>query len=180
MAVTDISRIKVIDSFFSRSTKTLDSISLILNGEDVDVPLSPGINALIGDNSIGKSSLLNALTDFRGVNPTTAKGQRKYLKESHLALRQVADESFILQFDGQNAIRNTFENLSQGKAQKELDKHFPASLDPSVYKTFALNQLKRYLSALRKSCEYQAALKELTEYSIPREAPLLKPQSIPS
>jgi predicted ATPase len=178
MAVTDISRIKVIDSFFSRSTKTLDSISLILNGEDVGVPLSPGINALIGDNSIGKSSLLNALTDFRGVNPTTAKGQRKYLKESHLALRQVADESFILQFDGQNAIRNTFENLSQGKAQKELDKHFPASLDPSVYKTFALNQLKRYLSALRKSCEYQAALKELTEYSIPREAPLLKPQSI--
>lgn len=70
MAVTDISRIKVVDSFFSRSTKTLDSIALTLNGKDVDVPLSPGINALIGDNSIGKSSLLNALTDFREVNQT--------------------------------------------------------------------------------------------------------------
>mgnify|MGYP000887365262 FL=1 len=178
MAVTDISRIKVVDSFFSRSTKTLDSIALTLNGKDVDVPLSPGINALIGDNSIGKSSLLNALTDFREVNQTTAKGQRKYLKESHLALRQVADASFILQFDGQNAIRNTFENLSQGKAQRELAKHFPVSLEPSVYKTFALNQLKRYLNALRKSCEYQAALTELTEYSMPREAPLSQPQSI--
>lgn len=178
MAVTDISRIKVVDSFFSRSTKTLDSIALILNGEDINVPLSPGINALIGDNSIGKSSLLNALTDFRGINQTTAKGQRKYLEESHLALRQVADESSILQFDGQNAIRNAFENLSQGKAQKELAKHFPTPVEPGAYKTFAMNQLERYLSALRKSCEYQAALAGLIEYSIPREAPLEQPQSI--
>lgn len=178
MAVTDISRIKVVDSFFSRSTKMLDSIALTLSGEDIDVPLSPGINALIGDNSIGKSSLLNALIDFRGINQTTAKGQRKYLEESHLSLRQVADESSILQFDGQNAIRDTFENLSQGKVQKELAMHFPASVEPGVYKTYALNQLKQYLSALRKSCDYQTALKELAEYSMPKEVPLLRPQSI--
>lgn len=178
MAVTDISRIKVVDSFFSRSTKTLGSIALTLNGEDIDVPLSPGINALIGDNSIGKSSLLNALTDFRGINQKTEKGQRKYLDRSHLKLRQVADENSILQFDGQNAIRDTFENLSQGKAKKELARHFLDPLEPGVYKTFALNQLKQYLSALRKSCEYRAALKELAEYSMPREVPLPKPQSI--
>ena len=178
MAVTDISRIKVVDSFFSRSTKTLKSIALTLNGKDIDVPLSPGINALIGDNSIGKSSLLNALTDFREVNQKTAKGQRKYLEESHFALRQAVDTSSVLQFDGQNAIRSTFENLSQGKAQKELAKHFPTPVEPGAYKTFAMNQLERYLSALRKSCEYQAALTDLTEYSMPREAPLVQPQSI--
>lgn len=178
MAVTDISRIKVADSFFSRSTKTLKSIALTLNGKDIDVPLSPGINALIGDNSIGKSSLLNALTDFREVNQKTAKGQRKYLEESHFALRQAVDASFVLQFDGQNAIRSAFENLSQGKAQKELAKHFPTPVEPGAYKTFAMNQLERYLSALRKSCEYQAALTDLTKYSMPREAPLVQPQSI--
>lgn len=178
MAATDISRIKVVDSFFSRSTKTINSIALTLNGENIDVPLSPGINALIGDNSIGKSSLLNALTDFREVNQTTAKGQKKYLEESHLALRQVVDVDSVLQFDGQNAIRSTFEKLNEGKAQKELAKHFLAAVDPSAYRTFAMNQLERYLSALRKSCEYQAALTSLTKYSIPKEAPLIQPQSI--
>lgn len=178
MAATDISRIKVVDSFFSRSTKTLKSIALTLNGKDVDVPLSPGINALIGDNSIGKSSLLNALTEFRGIKPQTAKGQQKYLEGCHLALRQVVDASSVLQFDGQNAIRSAFENLSQGKAQKELAKHFPTPVEPGAYKTFAMNKLERYLSALRKSCEYQAALTDLTDYSMPREAPLVQPQSI--
>ena len=178
MAATDISRIKVVDSFFSRSTKTINSIALTLNGENIDVPLSPGINALIGDNSIRKSSLLNALTDFREVNQTTAKGQKKYLEESHLALRQVVDVDSVLQFDGQNAIRSTFEKLNEGKAQKELAKHFPAAVNPRAYKTFAMNQLERYLSALRKSCEYKAALTDLTEYSMPREAPLVQPQSI--
>lgn len=178
MAATDISRIKVVDSFFSRSTKTLKSIALTLNGKDIDVPLSPGINALIGDNSIGKSSLLNALTEFRGIKPQTAKGQQKYLEGCHLALRQVVDASSVLQFDGQNAIRSAFENLSQGKAQKELAKHFPTPVEPGAYKTFAMNQLERYLSALRKSCEYQAALTDLTDYSMPREAPLVQPQSI--
>lgn len=178
MAATDISRIKVVDSFFSRSTKTLKSIALTLNGKDIDVPLSPGINALIGDNSIGKSSLLNALTEFRGIKPQTAKGQQKYLEGCHLALRQVVDASSVLQFDGQNAIRSAFENLSQGKAQKELAKHFPTPVEPGFYKTFAMNKLKCYLSALRKSCEYQAALTDLIDYNMPREAPLVQPQSI--
>lgn len=178
MAATDISRIKVVDSFFSRSTKTLKSIALTLNGKDIDVPLSPGINALIGDNSIGKSSLLNALTEFRGIKPQTAKGQQKYLEGCHLALRQVVDASSVLQFDGQNAIRSAFENLSQGKAQKELAKHFPTPVEPGFYKTFAMNKLECYLSALRKSCEYQAALTDLIDYNMPREAPLVQPQSI--
>lgn len=180
MAVTDISRIKVVDSFFSRSTKTLKSIALTLNGKDFDVPLSPGINALIGDNSIGKSSLLNALTEFRGIKPRTAKGQQKYLEGCHLALRQVVDASSVLQFDGQNAIRDAFENLSQGKlkVKDELAKHFPIPVEPGTYKTFAVNQLERYLSALRKSCEYQAALARLAGHSIPSEAPLSQPQSI--
>lgn len=178
MAATDISRIKVVDSFFSCSTKTLKSIALTLNGKDIDVPLSPGINALIGDNSIGKSSLLNALTEFRGIKPQTAKGQQKYLEGCHLALRQVVDASSVLQFDGQNAIRSAFENLSQGKAQKELAKHFPTPVEPGFYKTFAMNKLECYLSALRKSCEYQAALTDLIDYNMPREAPLVQPQSI--
>lgn len=180
MAVTDVSRIKVVDSFFSRSTKTLNSIALTLNGDDIDVPLSPGINALIGDNSIGKSSLLNALTEFRGIKPQTAKGQQKYLEGCHLALRQVVDASSVLQFDGQNAIRDFFEKLSQGKlkVKEEIDKHFPTPVEPGNYKTFAVNQLERYLSALRKSCEYQAALSGLTGHSIPSEAPLSQPQSI--
>lgn len=52
MAVTDVSRIKTVPSFFSGSTAVLDAIELTLDGKDVTIPLSCGINAIIGDNSI--------------------------------------------------------------------------------------------------------------------------------
>jgi predicted ATPase len=178
MAVTDISRIKTFPSFFSGSTKTLSSIPLTLNGEGIDVPLSPGINVIIGDNSIGKSSLLNALNDYRGVNKKVADGQKKYLEKSGLALRQILPEDRVLQFDGQDAIRKSFEGLSEGKAKKELAKHFPAEVDAGIYKTYAMNHLTEFLNALRKSCEYQQSLDDLPKYEIPREAPLDAPQSI--
>lgn len=68
MAITDPSRIKVGDcSFFSASSSKLDSLRLAVDGKDFDIPLSPGINAIIGDNSIGKSMMIHRLTGCRHV-----------------------------------------------------------------------------------------------------------------
>ena len=53
MAITDLSRIKVGDcSFFSASSSKLDSLRLAVDSKDFDIPLSPGINAIIGDTFI--------------------------------------------------------------------------------------------------------------------------------
>lgn len=178
MAVTDIARIKVVPSFFSGSSKTLDSIDLTLNGANVSIPLSPGINAIIGDNSIGKSSLLNALNEFRGVKSPVKKGQEDYLKTMGLSLRSTIPECDLLQFDGQDSIRKNFEGLSKGKAKRQLEVHFPSAVDAAPFKSFAMGQFNKFMAALKDSCEYQASVSALSDYTLPRDRPLDAPESI--
>lgn len=178
MAVTDVSRIKTVPSFFSGSTAVLDAIELTLNGEDVAIPLSCGINAIIGDNSIGKSSLLNALNDFKDIGSQAKKGQENYLSSMGLSLRATMPEGYLLRFDGQEAVRKSFEGLSAGKARKQLDKHFPAPIDPNPFKLFAMGQFNRFLQALRESCEYQEALTSLHDYVMPKKRPLEMLESV--
>lgn len=178
MAVTDIARIKTVPSFFSVSSKTLDSIDLTLNGKNVSIPLSPGINAIIGDNSIGKSSLLNALTEYRGVKATVRRGQEGYLEKMGLSVQSTIPASDLLQFDGQDSIRSYFEGLSNGKAKKQLDAHFPEAVDPTPFKSFAMGQFKKFMAALKDSCEYQAAVSALANYTLPESRPLDAPESV--
>lgn len=178
MAVTDIARIKTVPSFFSGSSKTLGSIDLTLNGANVSVPLSPGINAIIGDNSIGKSSLLNALTEYREVKATVRRGQEGYLKKMGLSVQTTIPECDLLQFDGQDSIRSYFEGLSNGKAKKQLDAHFPKPVDPTPFKNYAMGQFRTFMTALKDSCEYQAAVSTLTDYTLPESRPLDAPESV--
>lgn len=178
MAVTDIARIKTVPSFFSVSSKTLSSIDLTLNDKNVSIPLSPGINAIIGDNSIGKSSLLNALTEYRGVKATVRRGQEGYLEKMGLSVQSTIPACDLLQFDGQDSIRSYFEDLSNGKAKKQLDAHFPEAVDPTPFKSFAMGQFKKFMTALKDSCEYQAAVSALTDYTLPESRPLDAPESV--
>jgi len=178
MAVTDVSRIKTIPSFFSGSTTVLDTIELTLGAEDIEIPLSPGINAIIGDNSIGKSSLLNALNNYEGVGQYTRKGQERYLSAMGLSVRATIPEGYLLQFDGQEAIRKSFEGLNVGKAKKQLDRHFPTPIEPAPFKHYAMGQFNRFLQALQRSCAYQDALSSLHDYGIPRKRPLEAPESL--
>ena len=64
MAITDHNRLKSVDSFFTATRYTLPSIKVSNDQEDVEIPLSKGINVIIGDNSVGKSLVLHALTGY--------------------------------------------------------------------------------------------------------------------
>lgn len=57
MAITDHTRLKTVNSFFTATKYTLPSISFKHDTDDVVIPLSKGINVIIGDNSVGKSLL---------------------------------------------------------------------------------------------------------------------------
>lgn len=178
MAVTDLSRIKTVPSFFSGSNSSLDAIEFTLNGVDICIPLSPGINAIIGDNSIGKSSLLNALNEYRGVNAKVKSGQANYLASCGLTLHTRLQQDCVLEFDGQDSIRKKFEGLTDGKRREQLKAHLPDPVDPAPYRSFALGQFGKYIIALRCSCEYQKAVSSLGSYRIPNEEPLAAPQSV--
>lgn len=65
MAITDHRRIKTVNSFFNPMATYTKSIQLKIDGVSYDIPMSRGINVIIGDNSIGKSMLLHKLTEFR-------------------------------------------------------------------------------------------------------------------
>ena len=67
MSITDPSRIRVGNaSFFNPAAPKLDSLDLVIDGEPCSIPMSAGVNVIIGDNSIGKSMILHVLTGLYG------------------------------------------------------------------------------------------------------------------
>ncbi|MEG2747151.1 MAG: hypothetical protein RR934_07765, partial [Gordonibacter sp.] len=169
MAVTDASRIKTANSFFSGSTKSLDEIVLELDGDEQRIPLSPGINAIIGDNSVGKSSIMNSLVDFDGVNATAERGQTRYLEKMGVKVVTSIPDKKRLTFDNQESIRKTFEGLTDGKSRDLLGKHFPDPIDVQPLKEAAGVQIELLCKALSASCNYQKALCEIANATLPPE-----------
>lgn len=131
MAVTDVSRIKTVDSFFSGSPKSLEEICLEISGQAYHVPLSPGINAIIGDNSVGKSSIMNSLVGFGGVPAQMKKGQESYLGKMGVSVTTTIPDESPMAYDNQESIRKMFEGLSKGKSKDLLGGHFPDPIDTS-------------------------------------------------
>ena len=70
MAITDHRRIKTVNSFFNPTETYTKSLMITIEGEAYEIPLSRGINVIIGDNSIGKSLLLHKLTEYRKQQDT--------------------------------------------------------------------------------------------------------------
>jgi predicted ATP-dependent endonuclease of OLD family len=61
----------------------LPEIKYSYGGNDFSIPLSKGLNVIIGDNSVGKSLMLHALTGYAkptSLLPAAVKnGYKKYL-----------------------------------------------------------------------------------------------------
>ena len=56
MAITDHTRLKCVNSFFNVDKKTLEEIKFEHSGTAFTIPLSKGINAIIGDNTVDKEN----------------------------------------------------------------------------------------------------------------------------
>ena len=112
MAVTDTRRIKIgINSFFSKNN-SIDKLSLNIGTDKYEIELSEGINAIIGDNSIGKSLLLHKLTEYREISDkkTLINSYNEYLKENAIVVNTIIPQNKIRQFDKQGNIRDIFTN----------------------------------------------------------------------
>lgn len=132
-----------------------------------DIPLSRGINVIIGDNSIGKSLLLHKLTDYRKqqdgpLNKSVVRGYDKYLKKHNIDIGTTIPAAEIFTFDMQGEIRDKFEK-EKIKSDDFLSSYYPAPIKSEAYK----EKIQRKLNAIFLFLEEKYAL-ELLEAQLGR------------
>lgn len=148
MAITNTKRINYINSFFSGDLKSINFIDINVGNEEYHIPLSKGINVIIGDNSIGKSLLIHKLTEYRYLNnQILAKSYEKYLKDNNIKVKSVIGEDFIYRFDKQGNIRKMFEN-STFNANNFLKEYFPLMPNFSLEISTIKKEIDKYIEAI--------------------------------
>ena len=155
MAITDLSRIKVGDcSFFSASSSKLGSLELSIGGKDFDIPLSPGINAIIGDNSIGKSMMIHRLTGCRHVGDSKlVDGYKAYCAKEGISVDTLLSVEAEFKFDDQDSVRKTLEELHSGQGQDDyFGKYFQFHVDLASVQ----DSLKRFFTECVEALESKA------------------------
>lgn len=170
MAITDYRRIKTVNSFFNPSETYLNCIKMKIRGQEVEVPLSRGINVIIGDNSIGKSLLLHKITGYikkktRDLPANIAKSYDQYLKKNDITIYSHLDEEEIFAFDMQGELRKKFEE-DKIKSDEFLKKYYPGAVDSSPYREIVQRELNKVFGYLREKFEIEELEKKLGKFQI--------------
>ena len=157
MAITDHRRIKRVNSFFNIAEDYLSEIRMSLNGEDVVVPMSRGINVIIGDNSIGKSLLLHKLTGFvkqqnKCIPKRLIDSYKRYLKDNNIRIETTITEEQLFGFDMQGEVRSKFE---EGRIKFDifLKDFYPDEVNPVPYREIIQRQLNKIYVYLEEKFE---------------------------
>ncbi len=171
MAMTDHTRLKTgNDSFFCNDKFYLPEIAYRQGDRTVSIPLSKGLNVIIGDNSVGKSLLLHAITKYRKqedkILPTSVvKGYKKYLKEHNLDIITALEKDQVFTFDMQGEVRAKFEEQTLPTTEF-LRYYFPDTIDPSPYRKMVEDEINRMIEYLRKKFELESEIERLKSFSI--------------
>ena len=153
MAVTNVKRIKLVNSFFTSSDNKADNIRISINGKEKIIPLSRGINAIIGDNSIGKSLLIHKLTNY------------EYLKKNNIQINSTIEQDKIYRFDKQGAVREMFEKKTFN-VKGFLNEYFPPIPNVEKYKTKVKDEIELYIQNIQNNYDYEEKRKSITNISI--------------
>ena len=166
MAITDYRRIKMANSFFNPASNSLDAINFLIDGKEHIIPLSKGINVIIGDNSVGKSLVLHAITNYQKAPSTSVKkGYEKYLKEAKTIISSQLDETDIFRFDTQGEVRKLFEE-GTFKASDFLKPYFPNDIDPKPYRRIVDEAFKEYYDLVQASFDYESIKSQLPKFKL--------------
>lgn len=166
MAVTNVRRIKLVNSFFSSSDNKVDNIKIITNGKEKMIPLSKGINAIIGDNSIGKSLLIHKLTNYEYLkNKKIEDKYEEYLKKNQIQIKSIIAKDKIYRFDKQGAVREMFEKKTFN-VKGFLNDYFPPIPNVEKYKTKVKDEIELYIQSIKNKYDYEEKRKSITNISI--------------
>ena len=162
MAMTDYTRIKRTNSFFSVDDKKLTHIDVVIDGEKKSIPLSNGINVVIGDNSIGKSLMLHKLTSFLKTPSRIKTGYEKYLLANNFDIITNINNNKLFLFDTQGGIRDKFED---GKLNTDtlLASYYPKDTPVKQYTDTIDEEVSKYCDFLSRKISYTQKLNDLNE-----------------
>ena len=174
MAITEPNRIDLTNNFFNPAEFYINEILLDVDDEPVSIPLSKGINVIIGDNSVGKSLFLHALTEYRKTNGASLiKGYQKYLNKNKIVIRTVIPEEKIFKFNTQGEIKNLFD--SEGlKPDQYLKQFYPNEINATKYREIVNDEFEKLYESLELKFEYDKGVKSLKKFIIPKEELLQK------
>lgn len=165
MAITDYRRISLNNSFFSQSSRYLKEIKYSINGCEKTIELSKGINVIIGDNSVGKSLLVHAITDWKKINSTLKEKYQKYLYSNNMKIKTIIDESNVFGFDKQGEIRDNFTN-GKLKAKTFLSKYFPPEPNVKLLRAELDNNFTKYFNSIDSKIKYENKKCQLKSFVI--------------
>lgn len=154
MALSDYSRIQLGNSFFSIDDSKIDVLKISIDEKNIEVPMSHGINAIIGDNSIGKSLLLHKITDYSNTKDEVKKGYEEYLLKNKIIINSFIPREKLYYFDYQGNIRQRFEKKDDSKNQNFLNDKFPPDPIKSSYETIIQNEFEKLYELLTIKFEY--------------------------
>lgn len=166
MAITDNHRIAYEEKFFNPVEKNISSIKLMVDNKPVDVPLSKGINVIIGDNSIGKSLFLHELTgNYKLKDKGVQRGYKKYLEKETIVFKSKIPEEEIFMFNTQGEIRGIFDKEGL-KPDTYLKQFYPTEINASKYRAIVDNELLRLYDSLKRKFQYDKHKSELPDLTI--------------
>lgn len=169
MAVTDHHRIELENSFFNPNEKYIKEVIIEIDGDENIIPLSKGINVVIGDNSVGKSLFLNAITgNCKKVDRRLYVGYEKYIEKNKLKFQTIISEEDIFRFNQQGEIRSIFDEDGL-KPDKYLSNFYPNEINSAKYRRIVDSEFQRLYSAIEKKFSYDEAIKKLPKFQIPTE-----------
>ena len=164
MAITDYRRIKIgVSSFFSANAP-IDKIELILDGEKQEIELSKGINAIIGDNSIGKSLLLHKMTEYREISADKklVSAYENYLNENKIEVITSIPSNVIRQFDKQGNIRDIFIN-NKTKSKDFIEDYYPVEPNYDLEKKKIEKKVDEFIAYLKQKEEIELEKQKLND-----------------
>ena len=185
MSVTDFSRISCNEDIFKNVSSYINSIELLNNGIKETIPLSKGINVIIGDNSTGKSAILHKMTNYSKIDGTTGltldlkDKYEAFFKKNGITVSTTIDNTKY-DFSVQGGIRHKFE---EGNFFEEFSKDkYPDDTDSSQYKQYLLDVLEPFYETIKAKHNYDNKLASLPDVIIaekPDESSICKVTTCP-
>lgn len=167
MAVTDYHRIELENSFYNPNEKYVKEIIVDIDGKENIIPLSKGLNVIIGDNSVGKSLFLNAITnDCKKVDRRLHAGYEKYINRNKLLFKTVINEDDIFRFNEQGEIRSIFDDDGL-KPDKYLSNFYPNKINSDKYRNIVEVEFEKLFGAIKNKFSYDEDIKKLPTFEIP-------------